>query len=200
MSTKSELVQEITGQENLTDSRRELFAEFQKGVSLPFHSHPISYLDNQRFASMKLRSFISARFNKDECNLRTELLQEIQRYPYVETTLNDMPIFSDKSLNDSVKESVMRALKDQPNEHERNRKLKEKEGYENHSTSPRHSEPSNYKQEEDVMDESADYNREAKGEEEDAKHTGKRKNSARRNSQKSPDLLFPPPGNEIIIL
>ncbi|KAJ3857174.1 hypothetical protein EV368DRAFT_61082 [Lentinula lateritia] len=166
-SNPNQLVEEFKKSGEFDRLRRELFAEFQKGDHISSFNKKTEDVVQQRFASMKSRSFISARFNKNESNLRTELLQEIQRYPYVETTVNDMPIFSDKSFDDNLKESVMRALKDQPNE--RNRELKEKEGDENHSTSPRHSEHSNYKREEDVMDESADNNREAIGEEKDAK-------------------------------
>ncbi|KAJ4492822.1 hypothetical protein C8J55DRAFT_555811 [Lentinula edodes] len=160
-SNPNQLVEEFKKSGEFDRLRRELFAEFQKGDHISSFNKKTEDVVQQRFASMKSRSFISARFNKNESNLRTELLQEIQRYPYVETTVNDMPIFSDKSFDDSLKESILRALKDQPNENERNRELKEKVGDENDLASPRDSEHPNLKRE-DAMDESADNIREEK--------------------------------------
>ncbi|KAJ3892776.1 hypothetical protein GG344DRAFT_64330 [Lentinula edodes] len=180
-SNPNQLVEEFKKSGEFDRLRRELFAEFQKGDHISSFNKKTEDVVQQRFASMKSRSFISARFNKNESNLRTELLQEIQRYfflvlgrclvsdfklflnsyPYVETTVNDMPIFSDKSFDDSLKESILRALKDQPNENERNRESKEKVGDENDLASPRDSEHPNHKRE-DAMDESADNIREEK--------------------------------------
>ncbi|KAJ3936902.1 MAG: hypothetical protein NXY57DRAFT_59148 [Lentinula lateritia] len=160
-SNPNQLVEEFKKSGEFDRLRRELFAEFQKGDHISSFNKKTEDVVQQRFASMKSRSFISARFNKNESNLRTELLQEIQRYPYVETTVNDMPIFSDKSFDDSLKESILRALKDQPNENERNRESKEKVGDENDLASPRESEHPNHKRE-DAMDESADNIREEK--------------------------------------
>ncbi|KAJ3906023.1 hypothetical protein F5879DRAFT_948082 [Lentinula edodes] len=160
-SNPNQLVEEFKKSGEFDRLRRELFAEFQKGDHISSFNKKTEDVVQQRFASMKSRSFISARFNKNESNLRTELLQEIQRYPYVETTVNDMPIFSDKSFDDSLKESILRALKDQPNENERNRESKEKVGDENDLASPRDSEHSNHKRE-DAMGGSADNIREEK--------------------------------------
>ncbi|KAJ4472142.1 hypothetical protein J3R30DRAFT_3709597 [Lentinula aciculospora] len=137
--------------------RRELFAEFQKGDHISSFNKKTEDVVQQRFASMKSRSFISARFNKNESNLRTELLQEIQRYPYVETTVNDMPIFSDKTFDNSLKDCVMRILKEEPNENERNWDLKEKGVDVKHSDSSKDSQHPDSKREEfDIIDESTD--------------------------------------------
>ncbi|KAJ4500029.1 hypothetical protein C8R41DRAFT_813019 [Lentinula lateritia] len=160
-SNPNQLVEEFKKSGEFDRLRRELFAEFQKSDHISSFNKKTEDVVQQRFASMKSRSFISARFNKNESNLRTELLQEIQRYPYVETTVNDMPIFSDRSFDDSLKESILRALKDQPNENERNRESKEKVGDENDLASPRDSEHPNHKRE-DAMHESADNIREEK--------------------------------------
>ncbi|KAJ3770972.1 hypothetical protein FB446DRAFT_128489 [Lentinula raphanica] len=117
----NQLVEEFKKSGNFDRLRRELFAEFQKGDHIPSFDKKTQDVVQQRFASMKTRSFLSTRFNKDETNLRTELLQEIQRYPYVETTVNDMPTFSDQTFNDNLTESIMRILKEEPNENTTNR-------------------------------------------------------------------------------
>ncbi|KAJ3790671.1 hypothetical protein GGU10DRAFT_371049 [Lentinula aff. detonsa] len=159
----NQLVEEFKKSGEFDRLRRELFAEFQKGDHMHSFNKKTEDVVQQRFASMKTRSFISARFNKDESNLRTELLQEIQRpifldsYPYVETSVNDMPTFSDQNFNDNLKSSIMRILKEEPNENEKHWDSKENDADEKHLNNPRDSGHSDYKREEDdTMDESAD--------------------------------------------
>ncbi|KAF9076563.1 hypothetical protein BDP27DRAFT_1313546 [Rhodocollybia butyracea] len=101
----SDLVEQFKRSGEFDRLRRELFAEFQKGDHIPTFNKKTEDVVKQRFASMKARPFMNSRFDKTEGNIRTELMQEIQRYPYVETTVNDLAIFSDKNFNDDLRKS-----------------------------------------------------------------------------------------------
>ncbi|KAF5393736.1 hypothetical protein D9757_000329 [Collybiopsis confluens] len=111
----AQLVDEFKKSGEFDRLRRELFAEFQKGDHIPAFNKKTEDVVKQRFASVRARSFMSAKFSQSEGNVRTELMQEIQRFPYVEKTVNDLQIFSDQVFNDDLKNSITRILKEEPN-------------------------------------------------------------------------------------
>ncbi|KAE9404456.1 hypothetical protein BT96DRAFT_755072, partial [Gymnopus androsaceus JB14] len=112
ITNPSELVEQFKKSGEFDRLRRKLFAEFQKGDHIPAFNKKTEDVVQQRFA--KTRSFIS--FGQDDNNLRAELMQEIQRYPYVETTVNDLQIFSDNGFSDDLEASIFRILKEERNE------------------------------------------------------------------------------------
>ncbi|KIK65637.1 hypothetical protein GYMLUDRAFT_70730 [Collybiopsis luxurians FD-317 M1] len=115
ITNPNQLVEEFKKSGEFDRLRRELFAEFQKGDHIPAFNKKTEDVVKQRFASAKARSFLSTRLSQSESNLRTELMQEIQRYPYVETTVNDWQFFFDRGFNDDLKNSISRILEEERN-------------------------------------------------------------------------------------